>query len=125
MVPMSPASVSLIREYLPIRNGLDVKPSGQDIIFLNRRGAPLTRVMVFYIIRDLAAMAGIAKRSAPHSPPLFCHPSSRRGANLRAIQEMLGHESIATTELYLHLDRSHLRQELLEHHPHYRADNAK
>ena len=76
MVPMSPASVSLIREYLPIRNGLDVKPSGQDIIFLNRRGAPLTRVMVFYIIRDLAAMAGIAKRSAPTLsatllPPIF------------------------------------------------------
>ena len=67
MVPMSPASVSLIREYLPIRNGLDVKPSGQDIIFLNRRGAPLTRVMVFYIIRDLAAMAGIAKKVSPHT----------------------------------------------------------
>ena len=123
---MSPASVSLIREYLPIRNGLDVKPSGQDIIFLNRRGAPLTRVMVFYIIRDLAAMAGIAKKVSPHTlRHSFATHLLEGGANLRAIQEMLGHESIATTELYLHLDRSHLRQELLEHHPHYRADNAK
>jgi len=126
MVPMSPASVSLIREYLPIRNGLDVKPSGQDIIFLNRRGAPLTRVMVFYIIRDLAAMAGIAKKVSPHTlRHSFATHLLEGGANLRAIQEMLGHESIATTELYLHLDRYHLRQELLEHHPHYRADNAK
>ena len=120
MVPLSPTAVDLIREYLPQRNRLNIKPAGQDIIFLNRRGAPLTRVMVFYIIRDLAAMAGITKTVSPHTlRHSFATHLLEGGANLRAIQEMLGHESIATTELYLHLDRSRLRRELLEHHPHY------
>ena len=122
MVPMSPASVELIREYLPRRNRQTIKPSGQDILFLNRRGAPLSRVMVFYIIRDLAALAGIQKTVSPHTMRhSFATHLLEGGANLRAIQEMLGHESIATTEIYLHLDRSRLRRELLEHHPRYRA----
>ena len=122
MVPMSPASVELIREYLPRRNRQAIKPSGQDILFLNRRGAPLSRVMVFYIIRDLAALAGIQKTVSPHTMRhSFATHLLEGGANLRAIQEMLGHESIATTEIYLHLDRSRLRRELLEHHPRYRA----
>lgn len=121
MVPMSPTSVALIREYLPQRNRLNIKKEGNDIIFLNRRGAPLSRVMVFYIIRDLAAAAGIAKTVSPHTlRHSFATHLLEGGANLRAIQEMLGHESIATTELYLHLDRSRLRRELLEHHPHYK-----
>lgn len=121
MVPMSPTSVALIREYLPQRNRLNIKKEGDDIIFLNRRGAPLSRVMVFYIIRDLAAAAGIAKTVSPHTlRHSFATHLLEGGANLRAIQEMLGHESIATTELYLHLDRSRLRRELLEHHPHYK-----
>lgn len=121
LVPLSPASISLIREYLPQRMRLDIKPSGEDILFLNRRGAPLSRVMVFYIIRDLAALAGIDKSVSPHTlRHSFATHLLEGGANLRAIQEMLGHESIATTELYLHLDRSHLRRELLDHHPHFR-----
>ncbi len=121
MVPLSPAAISLIKEYLPTRERLNIKPAGQDVIFLNRRGAPLSRVMVFYIIRDLAAMAGITKTVSPHTlRHSFATHLLEGGANLRAIQEMLGHESIATTELYLHLDRSKLRRELLEHHPHYR-----
>ena len=121
MVPLSPAAISLIREYLPTRERLNIKPAGQDVIFLNRRGAPLSRVMVFYIIRDLAAMAGITKTVSPHTlRHSFATHLLEGGANLRAIQEMLGHESVATTELYLHLDRSKLRRELLEHHPHYR-----
>lgn len=121
VVPLSPTAVDLIREYLPMRNRLNIKPTGQDTIFLNRRGAPLTRVMVFYIIRDLAAMAGITKTVSPHTlRHSFATHLLEGGANLRAIQEMLGHESISTTELYLHLDRSRLRRELLEHHPHFR-----
>ena len=121
MVPLSPAAISLIKEYLPTRERLNIKPAGQDVIFLNRRGAPLSRVMVFYIIRDLAAMAGITKTVSPHTlRHSFATHLLEGGATLRAIQEMLGHESIATTVLYLHLDRSKLRRELLEHHPHYR-----
>lgn len=121
MVPMSPVSVELIRDYLEIRNRQTIKPGAGDILFLNRRGAQMTRVMVFYIIRDLAAAAGIAKKVSPHTlRHSFATHLLEGGANLRAIQEMLGHESIATTELYLHLDRSHLRRELMEHHPHFK-----
>ncbi|MDE6795141.1 MAG: tyrosine recombinase XerD, partial [Muribaculaceae bacterium] len=104
MVPMSPSSVELIRQYLPERDRLNIKPAGRDVLFLNRRGAPLTRVMVFYIIRDLAALAGIQKKVSPHTMRhSFATHLLEGGANLRAIQEMLGHESIATTEIYLHL----------------------
>lgn len=121
LVPVSPTAVDLITEYLHARSLLKIQPSGQDILFLNRRGAPLSRVMVFYIIRDLAALAGIQKTVSPHTlRHSFATHLLEGGANLRAIQEMLGHESISTTELYLHLDRSRLRRELLEHHPHYK-----
>lgn len=126
MVPMSPSSVDLIRAYLPERDRLTIKPAGRDVLFLNRRGAPLSRVMVFYIIRDLAALAGIQKKVSPHTMRhSFATHLLEGGANLRAIQEMLGHESIATTEIYLHLDRSRLRRELLEHHPRYRSGAQK
>lgn len=122
VVPLSPTAVDLILRWLPQRSRLNIKTKGQDILFLNRRGAPLTRVMVFYIIRDLARLAGIRKKVSPHTlRHSFATHLLEGGANLRAIQEMLGHESIATTELYLHLDRSRLRRELLTHHPHYKT----
>lgn len=120
IVPISPVASNLIKEYLPTRQQLKIKPDSSDILFLNRRGAQMTRIMVFYIIRDLAAAAGITKKVSPHTlRHSFATHLLEGGANLRAIQEMLGHESIATTEIYLHLDRTRLRSELLLHHPHY------
>ncbi len=120
IVPLSPRSIDLIRDYLPLREKLNIKPDSVDILFLNRRGGMMTRVMVFYIIRDLARAAGIQKKVSPHTlRHSFATHLLEGGANLRAIQEMLGHESIATTEIYIHLDRSRLRSELIEHHPHY------
>lgn len=121
LVPMSPAAVAEIRDYLPQRSKLNVKPGEDHILFLNRRGHRLTRVMIFYIIKRLAEAAGIRKTISPHTlRHSFATHLLEGGANLRAIQEMLGHESIATTEIYLHLDRTRLRSELLDHHPHYR-----
>ena len=121
LVPVSPVACSLIEQWLPQRSLLNISKEGSDVIFLNRRGKPLTRVMIFYIIKELASLAGIKKNVSPHTlRHSFATHLLEGGANLRAIQEMLGHESISTTELYLHLDRSRLRRELLDHHPHYR-----
>ena len=120
LVPLSPVASDLIKEWLVQRNQMNVHSSGDDILFLNRRGKPLTRQMIFHIVKELTALAGINKNVSPHTlRHSFATHLLEGGANLRAIQEMLGHETIATTELYLHLDRSRLRRELLEHHPHY------
>ncbi|MDE5662417.1 MAG: tyrosine recombinase XerD [Muribaculaceae bacterium] len=119
IVPISPEALQRIDQYLPLRPM--PKPGADDILFLNRRGARLTRVMVFLIVKQLAEMAGITKRVSPHTlRHSFATHLLEGGANLRAIQQMLGHESIATTEIYVHLDTTHLRRQLLEHHPHYR-----
>ncbi len=118
MVPMSDIAVEEIRAYLPMRSRLDIKPGEEGILFLNRRGHRLTRQMVFYIIKRLCDLAGIRKTISPHTlRHSFASHLLEGGANLRAIQQMLGHESIATTEIYLHIDRSRLRDEILAHHP--------
>lgn len=120
LVPLSPVSIALIGDYLEQRIRGPIKPDSADILFLNRRGGQMSRVMVFYIIRDLAEAAGITHHVSPHTlRHSFATHLLEGGANLRVIQALLGHESIATTEIYLHLDRSTLRRELLTHHPHY------
>lgn len=118
LVPISEIALHEINNYLMDRNKIVPKKGFEDILFLNRRGSSLSRVMVFYIIKDLVALAGIQKKVSPHT---FRHSFATHllegGANLRAIQEMLGHEKITTTEIYTHIDRESLRQEILEHHP--------
>lgn len=123
IVPVSPAALECIEEYLPHRP--QPKPGADDILFLNRRGNRLTRVMIFIIIRELAALAGIHKTVSPHTlRHSFATHLLEGGANLRAIQQMLGHESIATTEIYTHLDTSHLHRQLMEHHPYYNRKHS-
>lgn len=118
MVPISDVAMHHIRLYLEQRADMDIKPGEENIVFLNRRGRRLTRVMIFYIVKRLCELAGIRKEISPHTlRHSFATHLLEGGANLRAIQQMLGHESIATTEIYLHLDRSMLRDEILAHHP--------
>lgn len=118
IVPISQVALDEIREYLPQRAMLKIKPGEENILFLNRRGSRLTRQMIFIMLNRLAASAGIEKRISPHTlRHSFATHLLEGGANLRAIQQMLGHEYISTTEIYLHLDRSILRDEILLHHP--------
>jgi integrase/recombinase XerD len=119
LVPVSPTVESEIKLYTHhFRNHQEVKPGNENIIFLNRRGAKLTRVMIFTIIKNLAAEIGLKKTISPHT---FRHAFATHliegGANLRAIQEMLGHESITTTEIYTHLDQRFMREAIISHHP--------
>jgi len=118
LVPVSPSALREIDLYLPDRHALPVKPGNEDILFLNRRGRMLTRNMVFIVIKELAAAAGIRKKVSPHT---FRHSFATHlvegGADLRAVQEMLGHESITTTEIYTHLDRAYLREAIISFHP--------
>lgn len=118
LVPVSSAALREIDLYLPDRHALPVQSGYEDILFLNRRGKKLTRNMVFTIIRDLARAAGIKKKVSPHT---FRHSFATHlvegGADLRAVQEMLGHESITTTEIYTHLDRAYLREAIISFHP--------
>lgn len=119
IVPISPIAAELIEEYVGGPRGEIAPRRGhENIVFLNNRGTRLTRQMIFTIIRQLALGAGIVKTISPHTlRHSFATHLLEGGANLRAIQQMLGHESIATTEIYLNLDRSRLRQEILAHHP--------
>ena len=119
LVPISPVALQLIGDYVEqVRSLLTVKRGSEDVLFLNRRGGRLSRVMVFYIVKDLCELAGIRKQVSPHTlRHSFATHLLEGGANLRAIQQMLGHESITTTEIYVHIDRSMLRDEILAHHP--------
>ena len=119
LVPISDIALDAIVDYVAAyRNGLDIKNGDEDILFLNRRGGRLSRVMIFYIIKDLCERAGIKKNISPHTlRHSFATHLLEGGANLRAIQQMLGHESITTTEIYVHIDRERLRKEILLHHP--------
>ncbi len=118
IVPISPTAIHEIKLYLDDRRHLDIKPGEENILFLNRRGRRLTRVMIFYIIKQLAELADIRKEISPHTlRHSFATHLLEGGANLRAIQQMLGHESISTTEIYIHIDRTRLRDEILTYHP--------
>jgi integrase/recombinase XerD len=119
LVPIGSSAIKYIKIYIEnVRVHLTVKPGFEDIVFLNRRGRKLTRVMIFTIIKELARKAAIAKNISPHT---FRHSFATHlvegGADLRAVQEMLGHESITTTEIYTHLDREYLRETLQQFHP--------
>ena len=118
LVPISRRALEEINKWNLDRNTLKIKPGGQDFVFLNRRGAHLTRTMILIMIKRAATDAGIKKTVSPHTlRHSFATALLKGGADLRAIQEMLGHESIGTTEIYTHLETSDLRREILEHHP--------
>jgi integrase/recombinase XerD len=119
LIPIGSSAVKHIGIYRQtIRTHTSIKPGHEDILFLNRRGSKLSRVMIFLLLKDLVKLAAITKNISPHT---FRHSFATHlvegGADLRAVQEMLGHESITTTEIYTHLDREYLRSELISHHP--------
>ena len=118
LVPISPRAIKEIKLYFTDRNRGKIKKEYEDYVFLARWGKNISRIMVFHLIKELAQTAGITKNISPHT---FRHSFATHllegGANLRAIQCMLGHESIATTEIYTHIDRNMLRSEIIEHHP--------
>ena len=118
LVPISPRAIKEIKYWLLDRNVGKIKKGFEDYVFLARWGNSISRIMVFHLIKELAEKAGITKNISPHT---FRHSFATHllegGANLRAIQCMLGHESIATTEIYTHIDRNMLRSEIIEHHP--------
>lgn len=123
LVPIGSSAIKYINIYKnTIRVHLDIKKGNEDILFLNKRGGKLSRVMIFYIIKDLASTAGIKKTVSPHT---FRHSFATHliegGADLRAVQEMLGHASITTTEIYTHLDREFLRKTLEQFHPGFKG----
>jgi integrase/recombinase XerD len=127
LVPIGGTAVKYINIYKDEdRVHANIKPGHEDILFLNRRGAKLTRVMIFTIVKDLATVVGMTKNISPHT---FRHSFATHlvegGADLRAVQDMLGHESITTTEIYTHLDREFLRKSILTTHPRWKESGAE
>ena len=118
LVPISDSALHEIQLWLYDRNLMKIKPGEQDYVFLNRRGAHLTRTMILIMIKRTAEEAGITKTVSPHTlRHSFATELLKGGADLRAIQEMLGHENIKTTQIYTHIDITTLREEILTHHP--------
>lgn len=118
LVPISDTAIRDINNYLPWRRGLEIKPGNSDYLFLNRRGSKLTRQMVFIMIKKFAEEAGVKTELSPHTlRHSFATHLLEGGANLRAIQQMLGHESILTTEIYTHISMDSLRNTISEFHP--------
>lgn len=118
LVPISPKAIKDLNNWFAQRSRWRIKPGFEDYVFLARWGNGIGRIMIFHLIKELAEKVGIQKNISPHT---FRHSFATHllegGANLRAIQCMLGHESIAATEIYMHIDRSMLRSEIVEHHP--------
>ena len=127
LVPISPKAIKELRLYFIDRNAVCVKEGYEDYVFVSKaRKKNLSRIMVFHLVKELVEKAGIKKTVSPHTfRHSFATSLLEGGANLRAIQAMLGHESISTTEMYMHIDTSHLREELLTHHPRYIRDLEK
>ena len=118
LVPISERALQEIHNYLPWRDSLKIKPGEEDYVFLNRRGAHLTRTMILIMLKEQAKEAGIHKTISPHTlRHSFATALLEGGADLRVIQALLGHESIGTTEIYTHLSMQTLREEVLQHHP--------
>ncbi len=118
-VPVGEQAMDQINRYMKhVRVHLEIKKGNEDFLFLNRNGGKLTRVMVFYVVKNLAERAGIRKSISPHSlRHSFATHLVEGGADLRAVQDMLGHESITTTEIYTHLNRQFLRETIEKYHP--------
>ena len=125
LVPISPKAIKELNLWFLDRNLMKIKPGEQDYVFLNRRGAHLTRTMILIMLKRQAQAAGIQKTISPHTlRHSFATELLKGGADLRAIQVMLGHESIGTTEIYTHIDTTTLREEILLHHPRNAKDKA-
>ena len=118
LVPISSKAINELQNYFIDRNRTNINPGYEDYVFISKRGTNISRIMVFHIIKELAAITQLNKKISPHT---FRHSFATHllegGANLRAIQSMLGHESIETTEIYTHMDNHRLRSEIIEHHP--------